>query len=499
MTACRLFSLFVLLAFCARAQEPEGSSKTRPREEGGALSAAEFAAQGMTGSSVGITLDDQGRVYVSHTNRRNNGELDIRKNKTWLLESLALTSAEDRQALIKKKLPETWQDLAKVKERIICVEDTDGDGKADKRTVAFEGFNDLGNGLAGGVLWHNGALYVAVMPSLYKLTDRDGDGVFETKEELVRGLGYHIGYGGHDMHGPTLGMDGRIYWSMGDKGISVNLKGGRHIYYPGQGGVFRIEPDGSGFEVFAHGLRNPQELAFDEYGNLFTVDNDGDFGDKERLVYIMEGSDSAWRMHYQYRSDRSWGEMAGYNPWLVDNLWKPVAAGQYQPAYFTPPLDNFSVGPIGLEYNPGTALSERFRNTFFLAESSKDVQAFKTEPVGAGFKMKDAQIVLTGPFITGLFFGPDGALYGADWGNNEWAPHENGRVLKLDDGEATHDSQRESVRKLIAEGMAKHTNDELTDLLGHADQRIRLKAQFELVRRNDFGALTLIASRGQGE
>ncbi|MDB6140232.1 MAG: hypothetical protein JWO94_3304, partial [Verrucomicrobiaceae bacterium] len=323
-----------------------------------------------------------------------------------------------------------------------------------------------------------------------------GDGIFETKEELVRGLGYHIGYGGHDMHGPTLGMDGRIYWSMGDKGISVTMKDGRHIYYPGQGGVFRIEPDGSGFEVFAHGLRNPQELAFDEYGNLFNVDNDGDFGDQERFVYIMEGSDSAWRMHYQYRSDRSWGEMAGYNPWLIDNLWKPAAAGQYQPAYFTPALNNFSVGPIGLEYNPGTALSERFRNTFFLAESSKDIQAFKTEPVGAGFKMVDPQAVLTGPFITGLFFGPDGALYGADWGNNEWLPHENGRVLKLDDGEATHDSQRESVRKLIAEGMAKREQQELSDLLGHADQRIRLKAQFELVKRQDTATLTTVASTG---
>lgn len=379
------------------------------------------------------------------------------------------------------------------------MEDTDGDGKADKRTVAFEGFNELGNGIAGGVLWHDGALYVTVMPSLYKLTDKDGDGVFETKEELVRGLGFHIGYGGHDMHGPTLGMDGRIYWSMGDKGISVKLKDGRHIYYPGQGGVFRIEPDGSSFEVFAHGFRNPQELAFDEYGNLFTVDNDGDFGDQERFVYIMEGSDSAWRMHYQYRSDRSWGEMAGYNPWLIDNLWKPVASGQYQPAYFTPPQANFSVGPIGLEYNPGTALSERFRNTFFLAESSKDIQAFKAEPVGAGFKMVDPKAVLTGPFITGLFFGPDGALYGADWGNNEWAPHENGRVLKLDDGEATHDSQRESVRKFIGEGMKNRSVEELTDLLGHSDQRIRLKAQFELVRRNDFGTLTLVASKGQGE
>ena len=393
-------------------------------------------------------------------------------------------------------MPDTWQDLARFKEKIICLEDTDGDGKADKRTVVHEGFNDLGNGIAGGVLWHDGALYVTCMPSLYKLTDKDGDGIFETKQELVRGLGYHIGYGGHDMHGPTLGMDGRIYWSMGDKGISVKLKDGRHIYYPGQGGVFRIEPDGSGFEVFAHGLRNPQELAFDDFGNLFNVDNDGDFGDKERFVYIMEGSDSAWRMHYQYRSDRSWAEMAGYNPWLIDNLWKPVAPNQYQPAYFTPPLDNFSVGPVGLEYNPGTALSERFQKTFFLAESSKDVISFRAEPVGAGFNTADLQTVLTGPFITGLFFGPDGALYGADWGNNEWAPHENGRVLKLDDAEATHDSRRDSVRQLIAEGMTRRSQEELADLLGHADQRIRLKAQFELVKRNDIGTLTKIASTG---
>ena len=493
-----LLSIALFFAFSANAQEPTGtgSSKTRPREQGGTLSAAEFAPQGMTGSSVGITLDDHGKVYISHTNRRYNGELDIRKNKTWLLESLALTSAEDRQALIKKKMPDTWQDLAQFKEKIICLEDTKGTGRADKRTVVHEGFNDLGNGIAGGVLWHEGALYVTVMPSLYKLTDKDGDGIFETKEELVRGIGYHIGYGGHDMHGPTLGMDGRIYWSSGDKGISVTLKDGRHIYYPGQGGVYRIEPDGSVFEVFAHGLRNPQELAFDEFGNLFNVDNDGDFGDQERFVYIMEGSDSAWRMHYQYRSDRSWAEMAGYNPWLIDNLWKPVAPGQYQPAYFTPPLDNFSVGPVGFEYNPGTALSERFHNFFFLAESSKDVQAFRAEPVGAGFKMVDAQAVLTGPFITGLFFGPDGALYGADWGNNEWSPHENGRVLKLDDGEATHDSRRESVRLMIAEGMAKRPVKELADLLGHADQRIRLKAQFELVKRGDLATLAKVAAEG---
>lgn len=485
-------------AACVLAQEPEGAGKTKgdvPVPQG-ELSARAFAKTGYVGSVVGITLDDQGNAYVSNTNRRNNAEIDIRKNKTWLLDSLALTSPEERQALIKKNMPDTWKGLARYKEQIIKVSDTDGDGIGDKRTVVFDGFNELGNGLAGGVLWHKGALYVTCMPSLYKLTDKDGDGLFETKQELVRGIGYHIGYGGHDMHGPTLGMDGRIYWSTGDKGISVRLKDGRHLHYPGQGGVFRIEPDGSGFEVFAHGLRNPQELAFDEWGNLFTVDNDGDFGDKERLHYVVEGSDSGWRMHYQFRSDRSWGETMGYNPWLADNLWKAPEAGQYQPAYLTPSLANFSVGPIGLEYNPGTALNTRWQKTFFLAESSKDVQAFKVEPQGAGFKMLEPQAVVTGPFLTGLFFGPDGALYGADWGNNEWAPHMNGGILKLDDKDSTQDSVRDEVRKLIKDGMSGRSATELAELLGHADQRIRLKAQFELAERGDLATLKKTALTG---
>jgi len=494
----RLIALLSVASFTvAFAQEPEGAGKAKSVETKGDLSATAFAKTGMTGSSVGITLDDQGNAYVTNTNRRNNGEIDIRKNKTWLLESLALTSAEDRQALIKKNMPDTWKGLAKFKEQIIKVSDTDGDGIGDKRTVVYEGFNELGNGLAGGLLWHDGAIYVTCMPSLYKLTDKNKDGIFETKEELVRGIGYHIGYGGHDMHGPTLGMDGRIYWSTGDKGISVKLKDGRHIYYPGQGGVFRVEPDGSGFEVFAHGLRNPQELAFDEFGNLFTVDNDGDFGDKERLHYVMEGTDSGWRMHYQFRSDRSWADTMGYNPWLSDNLWKAPEQGMYQPAYLTPSLANFSVGPIGLEYNPGTALSEKWQHTFFLAESSKDVQAFQVETQGAGFKFLEPHAVLTGPFITGLFFGPDGALYGADWGNNEWAPHMNGGILKLDDKDATSGSVRDEVRALIKSGMAKRSAGELADLLGHADQRIRLKAQVELVKRGELDSLKKIAMEGK--
>jgi glucose/arabinose dehydrogenase len=269
---------------------------------------------------VACTVDPKGRVYVSATTRRKVGDLDIREHTMWVPDDVSFTSVEEKKAFYhtelapgKMRAPRggitdrnrdgsiDWKDLTDTTERIYQLRDTDGDGTADKMTVFAEGFNTEVTGIAAGVLYHDGWVYATIAPDLWRLKDTDDDGVADIREVVVHGFGIHIAYAGHDMHGPTVGPDGRIYWSIGDKGVNAVSREGRRFYHPNEGCVLRVEPDGTNFEVFAHGLRNPQETAFDEFGDLFSVDNDADFkGETERFVYIPEASDAGWRCNYQY-------------------------------------------------------------------------------------------------------------------------------------------------------------------------------------------------------
>ncbi|MBA3699866.1 MAG: HEAT repeat domain-containing protein [Planctomycetes bacterium] len=493
MSSYRCRSLTLLLAAgAALTGLPLVHAADDAGKDAGKLVVSEVAPTGTVGAVVGITTRPDGRIYVTNTNRRTNAAMDIRKVPDWLIESLASTSIDDKRALIHRRYGDAdkadWKKLAAFKEKIYALDDTDGDGKADKVQVAFEGFNDDVNEVAAGILWHDDALYVTCFPALYKLTDPDGDGVFDKSEELVTGMGIHVGYGGHDMHGPVLGVDGRIYWSMGDKGFNIT-KDGKNYYGPGLGAVFRIDPDGSHFEVFCDGVRNPFEMDFDAYGNLIAADHDGDFGDQEGLRFLVQGSDSGWRKQWQYRGNKRWPDQTSYNPWMIDSLWKPPFAEQ--PAHITPVFATYSSGPIGMVWEPGTALNARYRGYFFLAESPKKTNAFRLEESGAGFAVKDAHVVLSGPFATGLTFGADGAIYAADWGDNEWLPHEKGRVLKLDDPTMAKDPARLATQTLLREGFSKRTDAELAKLLAHADQRVRLQAQLALVKHGNAGRAVL--------
>ncbi|QXD23543.1 c-type cytochrome [Opitutia bacterium ISCC 51] len=448
---------------------------------------------------VAISFDDRGRAYVTQTRRRRANDLDIRRHTDWIVGDISLNSVEEKESFFRTQMAPSraeenkdriidynedgyvdWRDLTFYNERIYLVEDTDNDGFADSSKIYYEDFKTLVTGVAAGVLWHEGDVYATVAPDVWKFRDTDGDDIPDKKEVLATGFGLHIAYGGHDMHGLIVGPDGKIYWSIGDKGLNVVSKEGTRFFYPNQGAVLRANPDGSDFEVFARGLRNVQEPAFDEYGNWFGVDNDSDqTGETERFMYIVDGMDAGWRNDYQYRGD-------GYNPWMDEKMTIPYHKGQA--AYIVPTIRNYVDGPAGFVKNPGTALNERYKDYFFLNATMNGAQyAFQVEQDGASFRMVNDHQIGEGLPLIGLTWGNDGALYTPDWGGG-YPMNETGAIWKLDTP-GGNQAIRAEVEQLLQEGMAERSVPQLRELLSHADQRIRLNAQFELVKRNEIDSL----------
>ena len=456
---------------------------------------------------VSCAVDDQGRVYVTLTTRRKIGDLDIREWPEWVSRDVGLESIEQKKAFFhevlapgKLRSPKgsltdankdgsvDWQDLTVPTESIIRLTDTDGDGKADASTVFATDFRTEVTGIAAGVMAHEGSVYSTIAPDVWKLTDADGDGTAEKRESIAHGFGHHIAYAGHDMHGLRMGPDGRIYWSIGDKGVNVLMPDGTRVARPHEGCVLRCEPDGSGFEIFAHGLRNVQEIAFDDYGNMFGVDNDADKpGEKERLVYIIEQSDAGWRCAWQYHT--------AWNPWMTEGRWQMPHEGQ--PLFLTPPIALSHDGPSGFERNPGTALAPEWRGWFFLNQfPSGKMNALRLEPDGASFRLAEDIVVSSGIMGIGMSWGPDGGLYFADW-DGGYPLDGKGAVYRLDAAPDKADPLRAEVKSRLAGGFGKLEPAALQALLGHADSRLRGGAQRELARRNSWPVLTDTFSGGK--
>src|SRR4051812_5140232 len=188
-----------------------------------------FAAEPLVTQPVSFCLDHRGRV--------------------WVAEALNYGA---------------WQPTGK--DRIAILEDTNGDGRADKRTVFFEGFNYIT-----GVEVGFGGVWVMSPPGLYFVPDRDGDDKPDGPPELVLdGFGYKESR--HNLaNGFTWGPDGWLYGGHGRTSPSdvgapgTPAKDRIHC----DGGVYRVHPRTRTFEVFADGTTNPWGVDFDDFGACF--------------------------------------------------------------------------------------------------------------------------------------------------------------------------------------------------------------------------------------
>lgn len=172
---------------------------------------------------ISVDFDDQGRLYVTESSGTND-------------------KAEIQ--------------LANRPHRVLRLEDTNGDGVFDRKTVFADQLM-----FPEGALWHQGALYVSAPPSIWKLTDTDDDGVADRREEWH--AGGTLGGCANDLHGPFLGPDGWIYWCKGAWAEQTIERPGMPPLVTKAAHIFRKRVDGTGQEpVMTGGMDNPVDVAF---------------------------------------------------------------------------------------------------------------------------------------------------------------------------------------------------------------------------------------------
>jgi putative heme-binding domain-containing protein len=191
----------------------------------------------------------------------------------------------------------TRNEPGKPRGKVLRLRDTDGDGRADEIRVFAEMESPRGviwDGLAGA---GPGTLYVMHPPSLTAFIDADGDGVADRQDAILSGLGFDLGFRGadHTTNGCRLAPDGFIYIAVGDYGFTkATAKDGTSLSMRG-GGIVRVRPDGTGFEIVSRGQRNICDVAISPQIDLFTRDNTNDGGGwNVRLSHVPQGAEMGY-------------------------------------------------------------------------------------------------------------------------------------------------------------------------------------------------------------
>lgn len=437
-------------------------------------------------------FDRQGRLYVAEANRFWLGVPDLRGANPMIRGDFQTTTVEERLAMYEKfkgRFPSNW--FTKVPDRIIRLEDRDNNRAADHRTLFSDHFKQAESGIGFSVLSdEDNTVYFTCIPHVWKITDSNDDGVADKHEPIASGFGSRISFIGHDLHGIIRGPDGMLYFSIGDRGYQITDTNGEVQTGAGKGAIFRCESDGSGLEVYCTGLRNPQELAFDHHGNLFTFDNTGDIGDLARFVYALYGTDSGWDMAHQsphhYVKSLDWGD---FHPeksmWVAEKLFEPYSNAQAPWVY--PPASNITKGPSGITYLTGNSIPSDLTNKFLVTDYQGAANKSKTWVVthkrnGAGYVADtNTPMLIQGIANSDVELGFDGKLYFCDYGGG-WSINTNGSIQVLESTDPQKVKAGAEVAALFKQGFKGRSNNELKGYLSHPDMRVRQAAHLQLTQ-----------------
>ncbi|OWK37958.1 PVC-type heme-binding CxxCH protein [Fimbriiglobus ruber] len=361
-------------------------------------------------------------------------------------------------------------------DRIRVLEDTDGDGKADKFTTFYEG-TDATMDIA---VHPDGSVYLATRNEIIRLRDRTGKGMADERISIV-GLETKGNYPHNGLSGLSFDSRGNVFFGMGENlGADYALVGSdsKKLTGGGEGGsIFTCDPLGKGLRRVATGFWNPFGSCRDIYGRLFVVDNDPDASPPCKLVQVVEGGDYGFQFRYG-RAGRhpfqAWnGELPGTLPFVAGTGESPCEVVSYE-------SDGLPAEYLGSLLVPAWA--------------DHRVERYVPRPRGAGFVAERMPFVQGGSEFrpSGLTVAPDGSLFVSDWVSRSYELHGKGAVWHIRWKNAPPPerptnpkvailSSHAPLRAASARTLAKDAPDFLRPLLQSSDPRLQSAVATALV------------------
>ena len=385
-------------------------------------------------------------VWAQAPQLRNPTNMDVDyKGRIWVTEGVNYRSHEKRE---------------EKGDRVVVLEDTDGDGIADSSHVFIQE-PDLVAPL--GIAVIDNQIFVSNAPDLIVYTDVDRDArwnpAVDKREVLL--TGFNGRNHDHSLHSVTFGPDGRLYFSQGNASAHftdregttfrvgssyephwnqaarpiyswtpTGLAGARsddgHVYVGGF--TVRMKPDATGTEIIGFNYRNSYEQTVTSLGDVFQNDNDDP--PACRTSFVLEYGNAGF---FSRDGSRQWDADRRPGQDIPTAEWRQEDPGTM------PAGDVYGAGaPTGIAFYEGDAFGPEWRGTLLSAEAARNtILGYRPEPDGAGFRLERFSFATSNPSQVlagvdskrgkmgeelGTFFrpsdvvvGPDGAIYIADW------------------------------------------------------------------------------------